>query len=358
MARFDRVRLRALARRDVLAGGAALVAGCTQRAPHAGGDDSSPSGTPDPEPVLGEEEVPAITSNSAFYVTWFGQPAEIGDDWTLAVQREGAALGALDLAGLGALEARDVELTLQCIESRPDNQAMDNAVWQGLPLTEVLDALGLSAADWAGAGHIAFRCADLMELSLPTDELDGLWLVWGMNGEELPLDHGWPVRLLAPGHFGWLNPKQIVGIDFLDDELELWWAEIIIGWVEQGDFDEASDPLARDLPGQALVVSPTDLDVIDEGTRVRVIGKAFAGLDPIASVEVRVDEGAWEQAELTYQGGANVWTTWRWVWSPAGPGVYSLEVRATTSSGAITEADVPDNRMPYGGGMRLEVEVV
>ena len=353
MARYDRVRVRALARRDVLAGGAALVAGCTTRAPHAVDTESSP----EPEAVLGEAEVPAITSNAAFYVTWFNEAAPLDDSWTLSVEREGVALASLDLPTLQALVPRDVELTLQCIESRPDAQAMDNAVWQGQPLTEVLAALGLGSGDWAGAGHVAFRCADVMELSLPLDELEGLWLVWGMNGEELPLDHGWPVRLLAPGHFGWLNPKQIVTIDFLDDELELWWAKLLKAWAASGTLDPESDVLARDLAAQALVVSPTDLDLVDEGARIRVIGKAFAGSDPIATVEVRVDDGPWEQAELTYQGGANIWSTWRWVWDPDGPGVYTLEVRATTASGATTTSGFPANRIPYEGGMSLEVEV-
>jgi DMSO/TMAO reductase YedYZ molybdopterin-dependent catalytic subunit len=285
-----------------------------------------------------------------------GAPGDVdADTWSCAVTDEGAALGRFDLSTLQGMAAEDREHTLQCVESRPGFLAMDNAVWQGATLRAVLEAAGITPP--TDRTWIVFTCADQYGVALPASDLDGapLFLAWGMNGEPLPLDHGFPARILTPGRYGWLNPKQITAITFSDSAYEPPWMDELMAQYEAAG-------IAFDMEGslayqpQSLLVQPSGMDVV--GGRVRILGKAYAGDDPIASVEVSTDGGTtWQEAELTYAPGRDVWALWRLNWTPPGPGTYLLMTRATTASGRACTPDLDPDNIPWPGGMALEVEV-
>jgi DMSO/TMAO reductase YedYZ molybdopterin-dependent catalytic subunit len=330
--------------------GASLLPGCeTLTVDYPPADDGT----------VGPEALAPISSNDAFYVVNYWQVAEVDREaWRITVRRAGTEIGALDWAFLASLPAREKEHTLQCIESRPREPRMDNAVWTGLPLREILETAGISIDP--EAPELKFSAADGFSAGLPASDLDRpVWLVWRMNGEELSPEHGFPARLLCPGRFGWLNVKQITGIDFLDEPYEIPWLPALQQYMAAEGFHPESDGAARDLRVQSLIVHPSDLQFVEGGMKVRVLGKAYGGSDPVESVRLSADGGlSWSDAELTYAPGADVWALWRWIWEPPGPGRYELRVRAQTASGQQTNDDEPENLIPWTGGMAIEVEVM
>jgi DMSO/TMAO reductase YedYZ molybdopterin-dependent catalytic subunit len=323
-----RLSLRAVNRRDVLRGGSAafVLASCDRL--------DVPAGTDTALPAQGDE-IPPVTPNDDFYVTsCCGSPVVDRAAWTLTVRdaMAGATLGALGLGALEAMAAREKEHTLECIGGNPYNRAIGNAIWTGLPLTEVLDAIGVVVP--SGAVELVFTSADEYQTSLPIADLAALWLVWKMNGESLPTAHGTTARILAPGRYGIKNPKWLTEIAFV--------AEPFLGYWESRGWSSSAEYRAN-----TFFLSPSASAVLTEGP-VRLLGTAFAGSDPIARVEMSLDGGAtWQDAEITYQNGPDVWTLWAFDWD-AVAGDYELQVRATTESGAASSPD-PDGTDPLGG---------
>jgi hypothetical protein len=253
-------------------------------------------------------------------------------------------LASIDLATLEAMPAREKEHTLQCIGGGPTNQAIGNAAWTGLPVREIMDALGVEVPE--SAIEIKFTGADGYETSVPVEDLDGpMWLAWKINGERLPDAHGTTARILNPGRYGTKNPKWLVAIDFID--------EPFVGYWERGGW--SNDASYRP---NGWIAAPGYASTLAAGA-VRVLGTAFAGRDPIAKVEVSTDGGArFTEAELTYGGKPDVWTLWAFDWD-AEPGEYLVRVRVTTKSGA-TDTGVPegtDYLHGYDGGMEIKVTV-
>ena len=352
-----KVEARPIDRRRVLEllglGGTAILAGCAtpdSADGFAGGSGGGGS-------AEGLSELAPVSTNEEFYVLWYrGAPAEVdGGAWTCPVLDGDTVVGTINLALLGQMTAEDREHTLQCVESRPGFIAMNNAIWQGAPLRAVLEAAGVTPP--TDRAWVVFSCADEYGVSLPLSDLDDgpLFLAWGMNGETLPLKHGFPARILTPGRYGWLNPKQITAIQFTDEAYEPpWMDQVLAGYEAQGvDFDMGGSMAYQP---QSLLVQPAAMDVV--GDRVRILGKAFAGDDPIRSVEVSTNGGqSWEEAELTYAPGRDVWALWRLNWSPPGPGTYVLMTRATTESGRSCTPDLDPSHVPWPGGMAIEVVV-
>jgi len=329
-----RARVTSLRRRDVLigAGAAAAAAACAPGEPDYGA------------PAPGGELSP-ITPNESFYITSCClTPAVDRASWFLVFAHDGAALATVDLAGLEALGGRDKEHTLECISAGPGHQAIGNAVWTGRPLGEVLDALGITVPD--GTVELKFTGADGYTTSVPVGDLDlPIWVVWGMNGEPLPDEHGTVVRLLVPGRYGMKNPKWLTVVDFVSTPHVGFWESV--GWSNDASYQV-----------NGLVASPVEREVVEAG-EVEILGTAFAGRDPIARVEISTDGGqTWTDAELTYVGGPDVWTQWRHLWD-ARPGTWTVVVRCATQSGETTRGTEGTGSLDgYDGGMALEVEVV
>lgn len=293
-----------------------------------------------------------ITSNADHYVySVFAVPEVDPATHTTRVLHEAEELATFDLAALEAMPARDKEHTLECIGGGPGNLAISNSVWSGLPLHEVLAALGVEVpASAVGLRFVGADASDTGEhyhAGVPIEDLvDGpVWLVWRMNGEPVPLEHGGPYRLLTPGRYGMKNVKWPIEIALVDTPHVSFWTP--------GGWDEDATYRAN-----ALVLTPSDGVEAREGERVRFAGSAFAGADPVVEVEVSFDGGPWEAATLDYDAGPDVWVLWSWEWT-ATPGQHTLQVRCATASGARSEPE-PGGTNPwhgYDGSMRIAVRV-
>lgn len=176
-----------------------------------------------------------------------------------------------------------------------------------------------------------------MTLGTPVETvMDGrdALLAVGMNGEPLPFEHGFPVRMVVPGLFGYVSACK--------------WIQDI----ELTTFD-AYDPywVKRDWAAKAPVKTESRIDTpkpfanVKAGT-VAVAGVAWAQRKGIDRVEVRVDGGAWQRAVLAAEGPVDTWRQWSWEW-PAKSGTHTLEVRATDRTG-YTQTDKRARPIPDG----------
>ena len=335
-----RLTLRAVTRRDILAGvgATAALASCDRL--------DVPEGTDTALPGPGEV-LPPITPNDDFYVTsCCGTPEIDRAAWALTIEDDvnGERLGTLDMATLEAIPAREKEHTLECIGASAYFRSIGNAIWTGLPLVEILDALGVEVP--AKAIEIVFTGADDYQTSIPIGDLEKpIWLVWNMNGERLPDRHGAPARILTPGRYGIKNPKWVTEIRFVAEPFLGFWESL--GWSNSAEYRP-----------NAFFISPSASAVLTAGP-VRFLGTAFAGSDPIARVTVSTDGGdSWEDAEITYQNGPDVWTLWAFDWN-AVAGDYQIQVRATTESGkqSALEPNGTDAWGGYNGSMLIDVSV-
>jgi hypothetical protein len=291
-------------------------------------------------------ELLPITPNDEFYVySYSGRPSFDGVAHETLVLHEDTELARFDLAFLESLTAREREHTLQCIGARPRNQDIGNAVWGGLPLTELFDALGVAVPPTAVGLRLVGM--DDYHAGVPISDLDSpIWIVWLMNGVPLPPDHGFPARLLVPGRYGVKNLKWIREIAFVDEPHVSYWTDA--GWSEEAVYRP-----------NTFVVSPIDGVEARTGELVRFVGTAFAGLDEITAVEVSLDGGPWEPAAIDYQNGPQIWTLWSWEWMASGEGDHTVQVRCTTASGAqsLEEHAGTSSLDGYNGSMTIGVRV-
>jgi DMSO/TMAO reductase YedYZ molybdopterin-dependent catalytic subunit len=279
-----------------------------------------------------------ITPNEHFYITSCCSNPEVdASTWALSIKDRGVEIASIDYSTLTKLPARQKEHTLECISAGPGYLAISNAIWTGLPLTEVFHAANVQVSE--GTVELVCTGVDGYDTSLPVSDLNKpVWLVWLMNGVPLPTEHGYPARLLVPGRYGMKNPKWLTSIDFVDQPATGFWDRF--GWSKAAVYQTntlVGVPLG-DVPAGELVVS----------------GAAFAGSDPIVSVEVSVDGGEWRRATLDYAPGPNIWTLWHYD-MVLEPDAHTVQVRCTTLSGSQSDPsqDDLDYSDGYGGSDRV-----
>lgn len=289
---------------------------------------------------------PWRTPNQNFYRidTALSEPLVRAEDWTLRIHgmvEDEVELNYDDLVGMG-LESR--WLTLNCVSNEVGGHLIGNALWTGVPIADVL-ALAKPTTD---ADAVLSRSQDGWTAGTPLDVLtDGrdALLAVGMNGQPLPVAHGFPVRMIVPGLYGYVSAtKWVVDLEvsrFAD--FEAYWTTR--GWAEKGPVKVAS-----------RIDVPSSRANVDAGT-VAVAGVAWAQHRGIQGVEVRVDDGDWNAARLATVPSADTWRQWVWDWD-AEPGDHRLQVRATTADGEVQTSDeappVPDGA---SGWHSIEVTV-
>jgi DMSO/TMAO reductase YedYZ molybdopterin-dependent catalytic subunit len=231
----------------------------------------------------------------------------------------------LDFAALLRRDLVERDITLTCVSNEVGGRYAGNARWLGAPLADLLDEAGVDPA----ADMILSTSVDGMTISTPTgvvmDGRDAILAV-GMNGEPLPAEHGFPVRMVVPGLYGYVSAtKWVVDLELTRfADAEAYWTER--GWAEKAPVKTMS---RIDTPRPFSRLSPG---------RVAVGGVAWAQHRGVDRVEVRVDEGPWQQAELAPVPSVDTWRQWVWRWD-ARPGTHTLEVRATDADGLAQTAE-------------------
>jgi DMSO/TMAO reductase YedYZ molybdopterin-dependent catalytic subunit len=284
----------------------------------------------DPAPPLPrglDDQVPGITRfrtpNADFYRvdTRLDVPVLSADDWTLTIDGDVGRKVTLTFDELLAMPMVERDITLTCVSNSVGGPYVGGARWLGVPLTDVLDLAGIGStrADQILSTDFAGMTIST-PLDLATDGRDALVAV-GMNGEALPREHGFPVRLVIPGLYGFISAtKWLTRLTLTTyDDQRAYWTER----------DWATD---APIKISARIDTPKALAELDAGDVV-VGGVAWAQeRGGIAGVQVRVDGGAWVDAQLGPDGGDDYWRQWFHRW-PAEPGSHRIAVRAVAGNG-------------------------
>jgi DMSO/TMAO reductase YedYZ molybdopterin-dependent catalytic subunit len=318
------------------------------------------------EAALAALDADRITAIEDFYVrSNFPTPPYDPAAWRLVVDGLVEQPLSLRLEEVLALPERTLTATLECAGNGrtqmapiPEGEpwglgAVSTASWTGVPLAAVLERARLRP----GAIEVRFEGADRgvprnrtetinFERSLPlADALHpDVLLVTRMNGAPLTDEHGAPLRVLVPGWYGMASVKWLHRIEVLDRPFHGHYQTRQYVYERTG---VAERPPVRHMHVKALVTSPEPGALLPTGP-VEVRGFAWCGEAPITAVEVSVDAGAWQPAEVVDEPRPYTWQRWCWIWPGAPAGRHSLRVRATAANGQ-TQPDQPDwNRLGYG----------
>ncbi|MEU7620624.1 sulfite oxidase [Micromonospora rifamycinica] len=269
---------------------------------------------------------PYTTPNGGFYRIDTALVVPQVDPQTWRLRIHGRVRNPIELTFAELLARPMVEryVTLACVSNEVGGDLIGNARWLGVPIKELLD----EADPEEGADQVVGRSVDGWTCGTPTavlrDGRDALLAV-GMNGEPLPVEHGFPVRMVVPGLYGYVSACKWV------TELEVTsFADFDAYWVPRGW--SAQGPVKT----QSRIDTPRSRNRLTAG-EVVVAGVAWAQHRGISRVEVRVDGGAWQQATLAPAVSVDTWVQWSWRW-PATPGEHTLQVRATDRDGETQTA--------------------
>ncbi|GLP65930.1 oxidoreductase [Streptomyces sp. TUS-ST3] len=272
---------------------------------------------------------PFLTPTGAFYRvdTALVVPKVDATTWRLRVHGKGVTRPrAFSFDDLLRRDLVERDITLTCVSNEVGGPYVGNARWIGVRLADVLAECGVRPPSKGGpADQLVARSVDGMTIGSPVEDLmDGrdALLALGMNGEPLPIAHGFPVRMVVPGLYGfvsackWIKEIELTTFDSYDPY-----------WVRRG--------WAREAPvrTQSRIDTPKPFARPRTGT-VMVAGVAWAQHRGIDKVEVRVDDGPWQEARLAAEDTTDTWRQWSFPWQ-ATKGGHTLTVRATDRTGQV-----------------------
>jgi DMSO/TMAO reductase YedYZ molybdopterin-dependent catalytic subunit len=264
--------------------------------------------------------------------------------WRLRIHGMVAREVNLDFATLVRSPLVEHDLTLTCVSNEVGGNLIGNARWLGLPLAPLLRRAGPDPqADMVLSTSVDGWTAST-PLAVLLDGRDALLAV-GMNGEPLPIEHGFPVRMVVPGLYGYVSAtKWVVDLEVTRfDRAAAYWTTR--GWSDHGP-----------VKTESRIDVPSDGAQVPAG-RVAVAGVAWAQHRGIDGVEVRVDGGRWEPARLGAVPSVDTWRQWVYAWD-ATPGRHRLQVRAVDGTGTVqTGQDAPPVPDGATGWHTVEVDV-
>jgi DMSO/TMAO reductase YedYZ molybdopterin-dependent catalytic subunit len=301
---------------------------------------------PKPEDVLPEPPVsvhpnipalgPFFTPNSQFYRvdTALSLPQVDPNTWKLTVHGMVDRPFEITFDQLLKYAFEEHDLTLTCVSNPVGGSYCGNARWLGTPLAPLLRRAGVQT----GADMILSTSTDGMTIGSPVEAtLDGrqAMLAVAMNGEALPIEHGFPCRMLIPGLYGYVSAtKWVTDLNLTTyEQSSAYWTQN--GWSPQGPVKTAS---RIDVPQSGATVSA--------GTVV-LAGTAWATHRGVAAVEVQIDNGPWLETTLATSDTPDTWRQWSYRWADAPRGGHTVTVRATDATGAV-QTSVVQGPVPNG----------
>ncbi|QCH26013.1 molybdopterin-dependent oxidoreductase [Mycobacteroides salmoniphilum] len=283
--------------------------------------------------------VPYITSNTGFYRidTALRVPQLTTAEWQLNIHGMVDRPRTITWAELTAMAATERAVTLTCVSNEIGGDLIGNAMWTGFPIKPILESVGVHG----DADMLLSKSADGWTAGTPLDVLtDGRdsILAIAMNGTPLPVEHGYPVRQVVPGLYGYVSAtKWVVDWEITRfDTARAYWT--VRGWSARGPIKTG-----------CRIDTPRTGGRLGTGTQI-VAGTAWAQHRGITKVEVQIDDGPWRPATLAPEYSIDTWRQWWFGWQ-ATPGEHIITARATDGTGAVQTdqiaSPVPDGATGY-----------
>ncbi|ORB88410.1 oxidoreductase [Mycobacterium persicum] len=276
-----------------------------------------------------------VTASADFYRvdTALSVPQLSHGDWRLRIHGMVDRETTYSFADLARFDVVETVTTLTCVSNPVGGKLISTGVWTGYRLADLLAAAGVHPdADMVLSTSIDGFTAGTPVAAL-TDGRDALLAV-GLNGQPLPIEHGYPARLVVPGLYGYVSAtKWVVDLELTRfDRAKAYWTRH--GWA-----------------AQAPIKTESRIDVPKNGQRVPAGPVVFGGvawgqIRGVRGEEVRIDDGAWQPAQQGASYSNATWRLWSFPWQAKSPGKHTITVRAIDNTGAVQTADqidpVPD----------------
>jgi DMSO/TMAO reductase YedYZ molybdopterin-dependent catalytic subunit len=333
-------------------------------------------------PLNGETSIQALIGgvvmpNPRFYVrNHFQIPKLDQSSWRLKVGGLVERPLSLSLRDLVKMPSQSWFVTLECagngrsmLNPRVNGEqwnlgAVSTAEWTGVPLLEVLDRADVKV----GAREVVFRGADSgkldassesirFERSLSLDDARGseALLAYAMNGEALPIQHGYPLRLIVPSWYAVASVKWLTEIDVISERFRGHYQTetYLFEWQRGGQLVREPVSLQR---VRSLITEPEPDAKVEQG-EMPLRGVAWSGAAPIARVEVSIGGGPWQDARLISERKRHSWQGWELIARLEQRGSTVISARATDMAGR-TQPDLPEwNRLGYGNNAIQKIRV-
>ena len=326
----------------------------------------------------------SITPNEHFFIrSHFAVPKVDAKSWKLTI--DGAVKQKLEFTydDLLKLPSQSLKATLECAGNgrvyltppvsglQWGQGAVGNAEWTGVPLSLVLEKAGLKDAavevvlegtdkgqinsDPKSPGPIAFARSIPIEKAKKPSVL----LAFKMNGAELPVSHGFPIRAIVGGWYGVASVKWLARIVVVDKPYRGFFQTLDYSYWQRKDGLPTLLPVTE-VEVKSAIARPSLGEVVPAGKPYRIFGAAWAGEAAIAKVEISTDGGKnWSAAKLLDKPSASAWSLWELSWNvPAQPGPARLMARATDANGRTQPLERDIDRRNYMISHVLPIDVI
>ncbi len=269
-----------------------------------------------------------VTPNDQYYIVsknLFSDPTVDSSGWRLSVGGHVHTSLNLTYNDLLAMPMKKQYESMMCISNEVGGQYMSNALWEGIPLADLLNRAAVNADATKVVLYAADDYSDSIHLSKALEPTTLLAL--RMNGSTLPQGHGFPLRLLVPGIYGMKHVKWITRIEVVKDDYQGYWQQR--GWSDAAPIRLAS-----------RIDAPLTGSNISANTLTYIAGVAFSGNKGISEVDVSLDAGqTWQRATLKQPLSGLTWVLWELPWRPKA-GNYTVVVRAVDLEGNVQDPTI------------------
>jgi DMSO/TMAO reductase YedYZ molybdopterin-dependent catalytic subunit len=296
-----------------------------------------------------------LTPLGEFYVQSYALPPNVDvNKWRLEITGAVERPVILTFDDIAKAPQEEFYLTMECIGNPAGGNLIGNARWQGTPLLPFLQRAGVKpeATEFVLHGH------DYYETTLPVAEVmrPQVRLVHQMNGAPLTQKHGFPVRVIVPGHFGQKQPKWLIKIEAIAKTKRGYWERQ--GWSNTAEIP--THALTQQVQTTRVWNRQHRVSVSRDGEAgwakgVLIAGVALDKSSPIQRIDVSVDDGkTWQQAEQNHPETPHEWTLWRYLWRPGQAGQYTVLARSQ-SDRQTQPLDDKNSRDGSSGVLKIQV---